>query len=130
MSKTAVHTDRAPAAIGPYSQAIAANGMLFCSGQIALVPTTGELVAGDVGAQTRQVLDNLGEVLAAGKSSWDSVVKTTIYLSDLGDFQTVNAIYAERFGEVAPARATVEVSRLPKDVLVEIDAIALVENAR
>ncbi|HHH31127.1 MAG TPA: RidA family protein [Polyangiaceae bacterium] len=128
MSKTAVQTDRAPAAIGPYSQAIIANGFVFCSGQIALVAATGELVTGGIEAQTRKVLDNLGEVLAAAGSSWDGVVKTTIYLSDLGNFQEVNAIYAERFGEVAPARATVEVSRLPKDVLVEIDAIALLEK--
>jgi 2-iminobutanoate/2-iminopropanoate deaminase len=128
MSKTAVQTDRAPAAIGPYSQAIIANGFVFCSGQIALVADTGELVSGGIEAQTRKVLDNLGEVLAAADSSWDGVVKTTIYLSDLGNFQEVNAIYAERFGEVAPARATVEVSRLPKDVLVEIDAVALLEK--
>lgn len=128
MSKTAVQTDRAPAAIGPYSQAIIANGFVFCSGQIALVADTGELVSGGIEAQTRKVLDNLGEVLAASGSSWDGVVKTTIYLSDLGNFQEVNAIYAERFGEVAPARATVEVSRLPKDVLVEIDAVALLEK--
>lgn len=128
MSKTAVQTDRAPAAIGPYSQAIQAGGLVFCSGQIALVPGTGEMVSGDVEAQTRQVLDNLNEVLAAAGSSWNGVVKTTIYLSDLGDFQRVNAIYAERFGEVAPARACVEVSRLPKDALVEIDAVALLEK--
>lgn len=128
MSKTAVQTDRAPAAIGPYSQAIIANGFVFCSGQIALVADTGELVTGGIEAQTRKVLDNLGEVLAAAGSSWNGVVKTTIYLSDLGNFQEVNAIYAERFGEVAPARATVEVSRLPKDVLVEIDAVALLEK--
>ena len=128
MSKTAVQTDRAPAAIGPYSQAIIANGFVFCSGQIALVADTGELVSGGIEAQTRKVLDNLGEVLAASGSSWDGVVKATIYLSDLGNFQEVNAIYAERFGEVAPARATVEVSRLPKDVLVEIDAVALLEK--
>ena len=126
MSKTAVHSDRAPAAIGPYSQAIVAGDLLFCSGQIALLPESGDMVEGGVEAQTRQVLANLGEVLQAGGASWDDVVKTTIYLSDLGDFQTVNAIYAERFGEVAPARATVEVSRLPKGALVEIDAIARV----
>ncbi|MEZ4439494.1 MAG: RidA family protein [Polyangiaceae bacterium] len=128
MSKNAIQTDRAPAAIGPYSQAISSQGMLFCSGQIALVPATGELVRDGVEAETRQVLDNLGEVLRAGGADFKDVVKTTIYLTDLGDFQAVNAIYAERFGDVAPARATVEVSRLPKDARVEIDAIAHLEK--
>jgi 2-iminobutanoate/2-iminopropanoate deaminase len=128
MSKTAVHTDRAPAAIGPYSQAIRTGDFVFCSGQIALAPATGAMVEGGVEAQTRQVLDNLGEVLTAAGADWNDVVKTTIYLSDLGDFQKVNSIYAEKFGEVAPARATVEVSRLPKGALVEIDAVAHVES--
>lgn len=126
MSKTAVLTDQAPQAIGPYSQAIIWGDLVFCSGQIAL--KGGELVEGGVEAQTRQVLDNLGAVLRAAGASWDSVLKTTIYLSDLGDFQAVNAIYADRFGEIAPARATVEVSRLPKGALIEIDAIAHVEK--
>lgn len=127
--RTAIATESAPAAIGPYSQAIRAGDLLFCSGQVALDPRTGEIVGpGDVAVQTRQVLDNLGAVLAAGGAGWDTVVKTTIYLADMNDFATVNAIYAERFAEAPPARATVEVSRLPKDVRVEIDAIALVAS--
>jgi 2-iminobutanoate/2-iminopropanoate deaminase len=128
MSKAAVQTERAPAAIGPYSQAISAGGWVFCSGQIPLRPESGEMVSGGIEEQTRQVLDNLGEVLAAAGASWDQVVKTTIYLADLDDFQKVNAVYAERFGAAPPARATVEVSRLPKGARVEIDAVAYVEQ--
>ena len=128
MSKTAIATDAAPAAIGPYSQAIRAGNLLFCSGQVALPPQGGDLVEGGIEAQTRQVLANLTAVLSAAGASWDDVVRTTIYLSDLAHFSTVNAIYAEHIGEVAPARATVEVSRLPKDALVEIDAIAHLEG--
>lgn len=124
MSKQAVHTDLAPAAIGPYSQAIRSGDLIFCSGQIALIPDTGVMLEGDVEAQTRQVMQNLGKVLEAAGAEWDDVVKTTIFLKDLGDFQRVNAIYGEQFSGTAPARATVEVSRLPKDALVEIDAIA------
>ena len=123
MPKTAIKTDRAPAAIGPYSQAVVAGSLVFCSGQIALSPD-GEMVDGGIEAQTRQVLDNLGQVLRAAGADWSDVVKTTIYLQDLAHFQRVNAIYAERFTGVAPARATVEVSALPKGALVEIDAIA------
>ncbi len=129
MTKTAIKTDRAPAAIGPYSQAIRSGSLLFCSGQIGLDPKTGEMVPGGVEAQTRQVLANLGAVLAAAGAGFDQVVKTTIFLTDLGDFQKVNAIYAEHFPGVAPARATVEVSRLPRQALVEIDAIANVGEA-
>ena len=128
MSKAAIHTDSAPAAIGPYSQAIRAGDCVFCSGQIGLDPDGGTMGEGGVEAQTRQVLDNLGAVLHAAGLDWANVVKTTIFLSDLGDFQRVNAIYANRFGEVAPARATVEVSGLPIGALVEIDAIAHVES--
>ncbi len=124
MSKKAVHTDAAPAAIGPYSQAVRSGDLVFCSGQIALDPASGQMVEGGVEAQTRRVLDNLGHVLEAAGAGWNDVVKTTIFLKDLEDFQRVNVIYAERFGTVPPARATVEVSRLPKDALVEIDAIA------
>lgn len=113
--------------IGPYSQAIQAGNLLFCSGQIALDPKSGEVVGGDdAGAQTKQVLDNLDAVLHEGGAGWHSVVKTTIYLKDMGDFAAVNEVYGERFGADAPARATVEVSGLPKGVLVEIDAIALI----
>jgi 2-iminobutanoate/2-iminopropanoate deaminase len=127
-TRTAIATQHAPGAIGPYSQAIRAGNLLFCSGQVALDPATGELVGpGDVAAQTRRVLDNLGAVLEAGGARWDSVVKVTIYLADMNDFATVNTIYGERFGKAPPARATVEVSRLPRDARVEIDAIALAE---
>lgn len=127
-SRTVVSTKSAPAAIGPYSQAIRAGGLLFCSGQVALDPATGTLVGGDdVAAQTRRVLDNLAAVLEAGGASFDSVVKATIFLKDMNDFATVNEIYAERFRAAPPARSTVEVSRLPKDVKVEIELIALTD---
>lgn len=122
-----IRTAQAPSAIGPYSQAIAAGGMVFCSGQVAIDPATGALVEGGVSEQTEQVLKNLGAVLEAAGASFDSVVKTTIFLVDLEDFQVVNAIYAQRFGQAPPARATVQVSRLPLDVRVEIDAIAVVK---
>ncbi|WP_428261613.1 Rid family detoxifying hydrolase [Haliangium sp.] len=129
-TRTVIATKDAPAAIGPYSQAIRAGGVLYCSGQIALDPATGELVGGDdVSAQTRRVLDNLGALLAAGGASWDSVVKVTIFLADMNDFATVNAIYGERFSAAPPARATVAVAGLPKGVKVEIDAIALAADA-
>jgi 2-iminobutanoate/2-iminopropanoate deaminase len=124
-SRTVITTDHAPGAIGPYSQAIRCGGLVFCSGQIALDPATGAIVGPrDVEAQTRQVMANLGAVLAAAGASWGSVVKTTIFLASMDDFARVNAVYGEFFDAAPPARATVEVSRLPKDVLVEIDAIA------
>jgi 2-iminobutanoate/2-iminopropanoate deaminase len=120
-----VSTPAAPTAIGPYAQAVRCGDLVFCSGQIALDPGSGDIVgAGDVAAQTRQVLANLGAVLAAAGTSLERAVKTTIYLADMNDFAAVNAIYAEAVGAAPPARATVEVSRLPRDVLVEIDAIA------
>ncbi|MCP4444768.1 MAG: RidA family protein [Myxococcales bacterium] len=126
MSKrVVVKTKDAPGAIGPYSQAMCAGGMVFCSGQVALNPATGAIVEGGVGEQTAQVLKNLRAVLEAGGAGLDSVVKTTIFLADMDDFAAVNAVYAEAFGESRPARATVQVSRLPLDVLVEIDAIAM-----
>lgn len=115
----------APEAIGPYSQAVIAGDLVFCSGQIAIDPATGALIDGGVEAQTRQVLDNLEAVLVTAGSSLARAVKTTIYLADMNDYAAVNAIYAERVGAEPPARATVEVSRLPKDVRVEIDAIAV-----
>lgn len=130
MTKQRVHSEQAPAAIGPYSQAIAAGGMLFCSGQIALDPKTGSMVPGGVEAQTIQVMKNLGAVLTAAGINFEQVVKTTIYLSDLNDFQAVNTIYAKSFTAIAPARATVEVSALPKGALVEIDAIAHMEESQ
>ncbi len=120
-----VQTDRAPAAIGPYSQAVKAGELLYCSGQIGIDPSTGELVSGGLEPQTRRALENLTEVLKEGGSSTDRVVKTTVYLTAMADFPTVNAIYAEFFSDHQPARATVAVSELPKGALFEIDAIAL-----
>jgi 2-iminobutanoate/2-iminopropanoate deaminase len=122
---TIVHTPNAPAAIGPYSQAMVANGMVFTSGQIALTPS-GEMIQGDVSAQCTQVLSNLKAVLEASGSSLNKVIKTTIFLSDMDDFDAVNALYAQAFGDHKPARSTVAVKTLPKNALVEIDAIALV----
>jgi 2-iminobutanoate/2-iminopropanoate deaminase len=128
MQRKAIHTDDAPKAIGPYSQAIACEGkLLFCSGQIPLDPKTGELVgAGDVRAQAKRVMQNLEAVLKAGGASFAQVVKTTIYLMDLGDFGAVNEVYGSFFKEAPPARATVQIAGLPKGALVEIDAIAVV----
>jgi len=124
MAKEPVRTDGAPAAIGPYSQAIAAGGHVFCSGQIALDPVTGEIPAG-IEAQTERVLGNLRAVLAAAGCSLGDVVKTTVFLTDLGEFPRMNAVYERHFPAPHPARATVEVSALPRGVAVEIDAIAL-----
>ena len=121
-----IHTDAAPAAIGPYSQAIRCGGFLFVSGQIALDPLTGDLIAGDVGAQTEQVLRNAAEILMAGGSTLSQVVKSTVYLADLAHFGRMNEVYALYFGEMPPARATVGVAALPKGALVEIDFIAQV----
>ena len=129
MQRNIVRTAEAPAAIGPYSQAVVVpvgdKRMVFCSGQIALDPATGALVEGDVESQTRQVLDNLGAVLAAAGASYADVVKTTIYLQSMDDFQVVNAVYGERFVFDPPARATVQAAKLPRGALVEIDAIAV-----
>ena len=120
-----VETKSAPQAIGPYSQAIVANGMVYASGQIALDPATMEIVGDDVVQQTDRVLTNLAAVLEAAGSGLQQVVKTTVYLSDMGEFTQINEEYARHFGSHRPARATVEVARLPKDVRVEIDAMAL-----
>ncbi|MCM2264337.1 MAG: RidA family protein [Desulfuromonadales bacterium] len=125
MSKNKIETALAPAAIGPYSQAIQAGNLLFLSGQIPLDPATGEIVAGGIEAQTRQVMANLKAVLEAANLGIDSLVKTTIYLVDLGDFATVNGIYGESFGETPPARATVQVAALPKGSMIEIEGIAV-----
>ena len=122
--RTAVQTADAPKAIGPYSQAIRAGDLVFCSGQIPLDPASGELVPGDVVAQTRQVMKNLGAVLRAAGADLSRVVKTTIFLVDLTDFARVNAVYGESFPAQPPARSTVQVAALPRGALVEIEAVA------
>lgn len=130
MSKTIISTDQAPAAIGPYSQAVKIDALVFCSGQVGLDPKTGELVSGGTEGQTRQALQNLAAVLKEAGASIDSVVKTTIYLTDLGEFGLVNGIYGEFMGKGLPARATVQVAALPKGATVEIEAIAHVGDGR
>ena len=117
-------TDKAPQAIGPYSQGIIATGFLFTAGQIAIDPATGQVVPGDVKVQTERVLANLAGVLSAAGASWKHVVKTTVFLHDMNDFPAVNEIYGRILGDARPARSTVQVSGLPRGVLVEIDAIA------
>ncbi len=128
MSHRAIHTDNAPGALGPYSQAtdidLGAGRLVFLSGQIPIDPSTGDIVEGSITDQVHRVMANLAAVLEAAGSSFDRVVKTTIFLVDMGDFAEVNAAYGEYFGDAPPARATVEVARLPKDVRVEIDAVA------
>jgi len=128
MKREIVTTDKAPRAIGPYSQAVRAGGFVFLSGQIPLNPISGELVAGDVRVQTERVIRNLKAVLEAAGSSLDNVVKTTVFLKDMNDFAAMNEVYTQYFGKTAPARATVQAARLPKDVSVEIDAIAVCEE--
>lgn len=123
-----VHTDDAPAAIGPYSQAIVHGDTVYCSGQVALLPGSGELLVGDVQDETRQVLANLEAVLVAAGSGLDRCLKVGVFLKDMNDFAKVNAVYAEVFGDHKPARACVEVARLPKDVRVEIDAVAALRD--
>jgi 2-iminobutanoate/2-iminopropanoate deaminase len=119
-----VQTDRAPHAIGPYSQAIIGGNLVFTAGQIPLDPATGELIGGDIRAQTQRVLENLSAILSAAGASLSSVVKTTVYLSDMSEFAAMNEVYASQFGDHKPARSTVQAARLPRDVKVEIDAIA------
>ena len=123
--RTAIRTKDAPQAIGPYSQAVRAGNMLFVSGQGHLDPATGAIVAGDVAVATRRVMDNLGAILKAAGASFDNVVRTTVYLADMGDFAAMNAVYGEYFSEPAPARTTIQAARLPKDLRVEIDVIAV-----
>ena len=127
MSVRIVHTDKAPAAIGPYSQGIVAGNFLFTAGQIALDPATGQIVQGDVTTQTERVLTNLTAVLESAGTSWADVVKTTVYLQDMADFPRVNEVYGRMIGDARPARSTVQVAGLPRGVLVEIDAVALVK---
>ena len=122
--REAVASDAAPRAIGPYSQAIRAGSLLFVSGQIPLDPATGAMVDGDIAVQTRRVFANLQAILEAAGASFDNVVRTTVYLADMNDFATVNEIYGTYFSSPAPARATVQAARLPKDARVEIDLIA------
>lgn len=122
--REAVSSSQAPPAIGPYSQAIRAGGLLFVSGQIPLDPETGKMVDGDLAAQTHRVFKNLGAILSAAGATFDNVVKTTVYLADMNDFPAMNEIYAGYFPSPAPARATVQAARLPRDARVEIDLIA------
>jgi 2-iminobutanoate/2-iminopropanoate deaminase len=125
MSKEIIATDKAPKAIGPYSQAVKAGGFIFCSGQIPLDPATGELTGAAISDQTERVMDNIAAVLAAAGLTFGDVVKSTIYLTDLADFAVVNEVYGRRFSEKPPARSTVEVKGLPKGARVEIEVIAL-----
>lgn len=128
MNKTIISTDKAPAAIGPYSQAIAVGDMIFTSGVIPIIPETGELETGDIKAQAKQAIGNLINLLEAAGSNADSVVKTTVFIKDMNDFAAVNEVYATYFTDNYPARSCVEVARLPKDVLIEIEAVALKAN--
>ncbi|MDR3588489.1 MAG: RidA family protein [Negativicutes bacterium] len=123
--KQVVNTDKAPGAIGPYSQAIKANGFVFVSGQIPVVPGTGQFAEGGIVAQTKQSLENVKAILEQAGSSLNDVVKTTVFIKDMNDFSTMNSVYAEYFSKDCPARACFEVARLPKDALVEIEVIAI-----
>ncbi len=123
-----VKSDKAPAAIGPYSQGVVAGGFLFSAGQIPLDPSSGQMVEGGITAQTEQVMKNLSAVLDAAGLGWNSVVKTTVYLHDMADFPTVNEIYGKAIGEARPARSTVQVTALPRGALVEIDFVAQIES--
>jgi 2-iminobutanoate/2-iminopropanoate deaminase len=125
MSRSIVRTDSAPKAIGPYSQAVVAGGQIFCSGQVGLVPETGQLVQGGIQAETRRVLENLAAVLAGAGSSLADVVRCTVFLKSMGDFAAMNEVYAQFFTQDPPARATVEVAGLPRGALVEIDCVAV-----
>ena len=128
--KKIISTNEAPAAIGPYSQAVRSGSFLFCSGQIPLDPKSGEIVAGDITAQTRRVMDNIAALLRAEGLGFDKIVKTTIFLTNLGDFQTVNEIYGSYFSNEPPARSTVQVAALPRGVNVEIEVIAAASGDR
>ena len=125
MDLRAIATDRGPRAIGPYSQAIVAGDLVFCAGQIALDPATGQIVGGDIKLQVARVLDNLAAILEAAGSGLDRVTKTTVFLCDLADFAAMNEVYAQKFGEHRPARSTVPVGSLPRGARIEIEAIAV-----
>ncbi len=125
LTREVVSTDEAPKAIGPYSQAIKANGFVFISGQVAIDPSTQQVITGDVAAQTDRVVKNLSAILKASGSGLEKVVRSTVFLKNMGDFTAMNEVYGKYFSAAPPARSTVEVARLPKDVLVEIDVIAL-----
>ena len=127
MDKQSIFTESAPRPVGPYSQAIKANGFVFVSGQIPIDPATGQLNTGTIEEQTRQVLKNLGAVLEAAGSSYENVVKATVFLQDMNEFSKMNAVYGEFFTPPHPARAAVQVARLPRDVKIEIEAVALVK---
>ena len=126
--KNSVLTADAPAAIGPYSQAVRSRDFLFCSGQIPLDPKSGRIVSGDIATQTRRVMDNIGAILRAGGLTFNNIIKTTIFLTNLGDFQTVNETYGSYFKQDPPARSTIQVSALPRGANVEIEVIAAVET--
>jgi 2-iminobutanoate/2-iminopropanoate deaminase len=123
--RKAIRTDNAPKAVGPYSQGVRMGNLLFCSGQVPLDPATGQLVTGDIGTQTRQVLANLGAVLAEAGASFDDVARTTVYLADMSDFAAMNAVYATVFGTPPPARSTIQAAGLPLNARIEIDVIAV-----
>ena len=123
--RTAVQTDAAPAAIGPYSQAVRAGNLLFVSGQVALDPANGQIIEGDIAAQAHRILQNIGGILSAAGLTFDHIVRTTVFLADLNDFAAMNEVYDAYFRSPAPARSTVQVARLPRDARLEIDAIAL-----
>lgn len=128
MDRKTIKTDKAPAAIGPYSQAVVTQNMVYTAGQIGLDPLTGKFVGEDVQSQTRQVLRNLEEVLIAAGTNFNNVIKTTIYVKDMADFSKINTIYQENFGDDPPARSTVQAAALPLNALVEIDMIAIISN--
>jgi len=126
--RQAVSTPAAPQALGPYSQATRAGSFLFVSGQIPIDPATGQVVGGDIAAQTRRVMQNIGEILKAGGRSFEHVVRTTVYLADLAEFPAMNEVYGEFFSAPAPARSTIQAARLPRDAKLEIDVIAMLED--
>ena len=127
MSVRTLHTEKAPAAIGPYSQAVVTGNLMYTAGQIAIDPATGQIVPGDVTVQTERVMKNLAAVLESGGATWNDVVKTTVFLMDMADFPRVNEVYGRMIGDARPARSTVQVSGLPRGVLVEIEAVAVVK---